>query len=131
MNIYYKQNNNIDFIAPDIKFKSIDDLSILEIVNLLVLGLASYNFRTHVANDIPENGYYMNPRNLLHQNYLDQIAAWAMKNKMLLKKEKSKTMIFNFTKNFKFSTRVSLENVAIEESSETKLLGVIINTKLD
>ena len=40
-------------------------------------------------------------------------------------------MIFNFTKIFKFSTRVSLENVAIEETSESKLLGVFINNKLE
>ena len=36
---------------------------------------------------------------------------------MLLNKKKSKT--------------VSLENVALKETSETKLLGVIINNKLD
>ena len=124
-------NNNTDFIAPDKKFKFIDDLSFLEIVNLLCLGLSSYHFSTHVASDIPENGYYMNPRNLMSQSYLDQIAAWTRENKMLLNKEKSKTMIFNFTKNFKFSTRVSLENVVLEETSETKLLGVLINNKLD
>ena len=65
------------------------------------------------------------------QPHLDQIAAWTRENKMLLNKEKSKTMIFNFTKNFKFSTRLSLENVVLEETSETKLLGVLINNKLD
>ena len=69
-------NNNTDFIAPDKKFKFIDDLSILEIVNLLCLGLSSYNFSTHVASDIPEYGNFTNPRSLMSQSYMDQIAAW-------------------------------------------------------
>ena len=49
-------NNNTDFISPEMKFKFIDDRSILEIINLLSIGLSSYNFKSHVASDIPSNG---------------------------------------------------------------------------
>ena len=126
-----QSNNNTDFIPPDKKFKFIDDLSILEIVNLLSIGLSSYNFSNNVASDIPVNGYFLHPRNLKSQNYVDQISAWTKLNKMQLNKEKSKTMIFNFTKNFQFSTRISIENVITEEIRETKLLGVMLNNQLD
>ena len=51
-------------------------------------------------------------------------------NKMLVYKKKSKVMNFNFTKNFQFSSRLSIENEVLETISETKLLGVIINDKL-
>jgi hypothetical protein len=122
-------NNNTDYISPDKKFKFIDDLSILEVVNLLSIGLASYNFRLHVASDIPTNGFFIDPTNML--TYLNRISDWTKANKMMLNKEKSKTMVFNFTNNFQFATRVSMENSVVETISETKLLGVVINNELD
>ena len=39
-------------------------------------------------------------------------------------------MIFNFTRNFQFSTRLELENEVTEIIRETKLLGVVINDQL-
>ena len=59
-----QSNNNTDYISPNRKFKFIDDLSILEIINLLSIGISSYNFTQHVASDIPENGYFISPGNL-------------------------------------------------------------------
>ena len=44
--------------------------------------------------------------------------------------EKSKFMVVNFTENYKFNTRLSLENKILEEVIETRLLGVVINNKL-
>ena len=38
-------NNNTDFINSSEKFKFIDDLSILEKINLLYIGLSSCNFK--------------------------------------------------------------------------------------
>ena len=124
-------NNNTDDISPDKKFKFIDDLSILEVINLLTIGLASYNFRQHVASDIPADGLFLDPKNMLTQEYLNSISDWTKANKMMLNKEKSKTMVFNFTKNLQFGTRASMENSVLETISETKLLGVVINNKLD
>ena len=36
----------------DEKFKFIDDLSILEVINLVMSGISSYNFKNHIASDI-------------------------------------------------------------------------------
>ena len=45
-------NDNTDFLSDKDKFKFIDDLSFLEIINLIKQGLSSYNFKVHVASDI-------------------------------------------------------------------------------
>ena len=125
-----QSNNNTNYISPDRKFKFIDDLSILELVNLLAIGLASYNFKLHVASDIPVDGYYVDPTNMKTQKYLENICQWTKENKMELNKEKTKAMLFNYTNNFQFSTRVSADTTSTEIISETKLLGVMINNKL-
>ena len=41
------------------------------------------------------------------------------------------SMVFNFTNKSQFATRISMENSTTEVINETKLLGVIINNKLD
>jgi vacuolar-type H+-ATPase catalytic subunit A/Vma1 len=47
---------------------------------------------------------------------------------MLLNTGKTKTIHFNFTKNFKFSSRLTVEGQVLESIRETKLLGVFIMT---
>ena len=42
-----QSNKNTPSVKPDQKFKFIDDLSILELINLLSIGLASCNFKSH------------------------------------------------------------------------------------
>ena len=49
---------------------------------------------------------------------------------MVLNKQKTKAMVFNFTNKFQFSTRISMDNATVEIIRETKLLGVKINNKL-
>ena len=49
---------------------------------------------------------------------------------MILNEEKTKSMIFNFTKKHKFSTRLTLKNKNIKVVKEMKLLGVIITDDL-
>jgi hypothetical protein len=39
-------------------------------------------------------------------------------------------MIFNFSKNYQFNTRLYLENFLLEQVSETRLLGVILRDDL-
>ena len=41
------------------KYKFIDDLSILDIINLLMIGISSYNHRSHVASDIGEENKFI------------------------------------------------------------------------
>ena len=71
-----QSNRNTDFLPDEKKFKFIDDLSILEMVNLLSIGISSYNFKMHVASDVPKNGYFIPNNNLKTQDYLSKICEW-------------------------------------------------------
>ena len=126
-----QSNNNTDFLSKENKFKFIDDLSVLDKINILSIGISSYNFKDHVASDIPVNGYYIPSKNLKSQDYLNKISDWTSKNKMVLNQKKSNVMVFNFTKNYQFSSRVSINGEVLEAIKETKLLGVKINDKLE
>ena len=45
------------------RFKFVDDLSALEKLNLILLGLSSYNFWKHVASDIGIDQKFLPPGN--------------------------------------------------------------------
>ena len=66
-------NNNADSIPPEDRFKFVDDLTALEKINLLSIGLASYNFKQHVASDIPTHGQFIDNSLLKSQLYLESI----------------------------------------------------------
>ena len=53
--------------------KFIDDLSVLEIMNLVSIGLASYNCWNHVPSDIATDNFYLDAENVKSQGYLDII----------------------------------------------------------
>ena len=112
------------------KFKFVDDLSILEIIDLLNIGIASYNIKQHVPNDIPLHNQFIPAVNLKSQKWLNEINDWTTKNKMLINEKKTKAMIFNFTQNYQFGTRLQLKDVNIEVISQTKLLGTIFTDDL-
>ena len=51
---YLSQSNNCaDIVSEEDRFRFVDDLSVLEIVNLLTVGLTSYNLKQNIPNDIP------------------------------------------------------------------------------
>ena len=125
-----QSNSNTEGVENSKKFKFIDDLSILEIINLLSIGIASYNFKHHVASDIPTNGFIIPNENLKTQEYLDEIHSWTQEHQMELNKQKSKAMIFNFTGSHQFTSRTRLESESIKIITETKLLGVILSDNL-
>jgi hypothetical protein len=64
------------------------------------------------------------------QEWLDTINEWTVNQKMMLNTNKTKTMIFNYTDNFQFMTRLRVENEPIEVIDSTKLLGTIISKDL-
>ena len=64
-----------------------DDLSILEVVNLLSIGISSYNVRTHIPSDIPSNNGFIDSKSLQTQDHIDKIAEWTVKQKMKLNKK--------------------------------------------
>ena len=125
-----QSNDNTNFIETMKKFKFIDDLSILELINLLSIGLSSCNWKSSVASDIPENGFIIPSENMKSQLYLDKLSEWTKQNKMKLNAKKTCAMIFNFTKDFQFTSRVNIEGEPMAIISETKVLGVVINNKL-
>ena len=49
---------------------------------------------------------------------------------MKINQSKTKTMIFNFTNNYQFNTRLKINNELLETVEETKLLGTIITSDL-
>ena len=49
---------------------------------------------------------------------------------MMINEKKCKTMIFNYTKKYQFSTRLTLEGKVLEEVQDTQLLGTIITNDL-
>ena len=112
------------------RYKWVDDLSALEMINLLSVGLSSYNFKQHVASDIGINQNYLSNENIQTLNYASRISKWTEDNKMKLNVKKTKVMIINFTKNYQFSTRLFLEDQCLEIIQETKLLGCIISSVL-
>ena len=64
-------NGNTDFLSDNDKFKFIDDLSVLEMINLASQGLSSYNFKSHVASDINvEHNQFLPHSNFKSQVYL-------------------------------------------------------------
>ena len=49
---------------------------------------------------------------------------------MKLNKKKSSIMIFNFTYNYQFSTRLIIDDTLLDIQKETKLLGTILTDDL-
>ena len=123
-------NHNADHVPVHMRFKFVDDLSTLEKLNLILAGLSSYNFKNHVASDIGTNQKFLPNDNILSQQYLNRIETWTDDMKMKLNVKKSKVMVFNFTEDYQFSTRLYLENTLLEIVNETKLLGTIITSDL-
>ena len=128
---YLSQSNDCaDFLEDEEKFKYIDDLSILQKINLISIGLSSYNCKQNVPSDIATENNYIPSKNMPIQQCFDQICDWTEKKKMKLNSDKSKYMIVNFTRNYQFNTRLELENILLEQVHETRLLGLVINEQL-
>ena len=63
-----QSNDNAHFVSDDLHYKFIDDLSLLEIVNLVSSGLCSYKF--------------LPPTNIDSQKNIDSIQEWTTVNKI-------------------------------------------------
>ena len=57
---YLSQSNNCaDIVNESERFRFLDDLSLLEIINLLTVGLASYNIKLQIPSDIGTHNQYI------------------------------------------------------------------------
>ena len=125
-------NDNAHCVQPDLRFKYVDDLTILELLSLSPCSgnLSSYNCKLHVPSDIGTDQHYIHQSNLLTQNHVNTISEWTRSNKMLLNSAKSNYMIF--TRRYgSLCTRLNLDGNILEKVSATKLLGVWISEDLD
>ena len=125
-----QSNNSADCVNQEDRFKFVDDLKILEIVNLLTIGLSSFNVREQVPTDIPTHGQFVNPQDLKSQEWLNKTNDWTDEQKMVVNQKKTKTMIFNYTEKYQFTTRLSIKGENLEVIDSTKLLGTIITNDL-
>ena len=128
---YLSQNNkNANCLKENRKWKLVDDLTILEIINLITIGMSSFNVTNQVPNDIHIDKNYIINQNLETQTNINDISEWTEKLKMMLNIKKTNYMIFNFTNNHQFNTRINIEGTNIEEKNQVKHLCTIISNNL-
>ena len=125
-----QSNNNSDCVDPDYRYKFVDDLTVLEKINLLIIGLASFNSKITVPSNIPAHNQFIPAEHLKSQSYLQDIQEWTENQKMILNLNKTKVMIFNSTDNYQFGAELSLNDNKLEVVQKTKLLGVVITNDL-
>ena len=115
-----QSNDNADMVNKDDRFKFVDDLTILKIINFLITEISSYDIYSHVPSDIPTHNGYIDKQNLLSQRNLSLINLWTKKKKMILNKKKTKNIIFNFSKKQRFTSRLIVDDENIEVIKEIK-----------
>ena len=118
-----QSNNSADSVDVNQRYKFVDDLTTIEIVDL-VMNIASYNFRNHVASDIGIHGQIIPPEQTKTQEVVKTIDEWTTNQKMKLNSSKTKYMIVNFTNNYQFNTRISLNDTILTCIDQIRLLGV-------
>ena len=64
------------------------------------------------------------------QQHLNEINEWTDRQKMKLNVNKTKNVIFNFSKKYQFTTSLSVKNEKLEVLEETKLLGTYLTKDL-
>ena len=75
-------NNNNDHVPVKMRFRFVDDLSILEKLNIILLGLSSYNVKQHVASDIGTNQKIFPNRNIQSQRTSTRLKTGLMQTKL-------------------------------------------------
>ena len=125
-----QSNNNTDDLDEKQKYKYIDDLSILEVINLIMAGISSYNIKQQVPSDIKIGNKFIHSSNLKTQGYINQISKWTKEHQMKLNCKKSDYMIFNPSHHYQFNTRLYIDQNLLNQVKETCLLGVKITDDL-
>ena len=88
-----QSNDSAQFVPAEDRYTFVDDLSLLEIINILTVGLSSYNFRNHVAADIGIDDHFLPAENCKSEDFLDRIQNWTNEKNMRLNKNKTKAII--------------------------------------
>ena len=93
-----ESNNSAECVSDEHWFKFVDDLTFLEIINHLTIGISPFYLKS--------------------SQWLD--------SQPKINEKKTKTMLFNFTEKYQFSTRLQLNGRNVEVIDQTRLLGTII-----
>ena len=95
-----QSNDSANCVSQEDRFKFVVDLTILEIVNFLTIGISSHNLKAQVPNDVPTHNQKIKPSHLKSQTNSNFINNWTKKNKMLINKDKIKTKTTQTNINF-------------------------------
>ena len=77
-------NNNSDHIPSEDRWKWVDDVTAVEVVNMINIGVSSYNFRQHITLYIPVHWQYVDQKNIIPHKYIATLDALSERNKMQL-----------------------------------------------
>ena len=64
-----QSNDKLQNVQEEDKFSFIDDLSLVELINLMNIGMQSYNVRQHVPSHIAEHNQFIKPEKLKSQQH--------------------------------------------------------------
>ena len=106
---------NLSFVPETEGYKFIDDANFIEVINLVLAGLASINPKAQVPSDIAVENLYLPAENIKTQNHLNTVDKWTQDKEMMLNSSKTKYMIINFCKNASFTTRLHLQIVCLNK----------------
>ena len=125
-----QSNNNTDCVPEDDRYKYFDDATVLEVINLLNVGLSSYRVKDSIPSHLPAHNQFIDSKNLKSQEYVNKISDWTDQNLMELNVKKTHCMVFNFSKKYQFTTDILMKNQRIDIVDQAKLLGLILTSDL-
>ena len=102
----------------------------MEVVNLVSVGIASYHIKSHVSSSVPSHNQIVPANNLKTQTYLNDINDWTDAKQMKLNEKKTKCMLINFSRKNKFTSDLKLKGETLEIVNEARLLGVTLTSDL-
>ena len=111
-----QSNDNGDFLDDDMKYKYVDDMSILEFLSLSGL-LVDYDVLGHVPSDVGVDHMFLPSSEYSTQSYLNNISQWTSDNLMQLNESKSSYMIFTRMEQ-EFRSRLTLNNIKLDQVHE-------------
>ena len=79
-----QSNESANCVRKESRFKFVDDLTTLEKINILTIGLTTFNSKLQIPNDINQSNLFIPNENLKSQTVLDQIQSWTINQKMEL-----------------------------------------------
>ena len=95
-----QSNSSASSVDPKDNFKFVDDLTFIEVINLLNIGLATHNVKNQIPSNVPAHNQIIPAEHLKSQDHLNLINDWTKAKKMRLNEKKTKNLIFNFTRKY-------------------------------